>query len=256
MTALDRLIGRAFGRAIRRPPPARLAIPALAAALAIVGAAVVLLPPSGAPGAVAVGATPELSAGVPTPTPRYDFWGELFSVRDGLAYWSLTDLGERSEAVVVGFFTGEVEPGREACDEETLAAGAPREQACVSFANLPFRIDDVLAGWLPEQYVESVRLEYQVDPGLQAALAEVVPTDARLVLFIGGASNEVRSLGWDVYYAVGRGTFREVDGRVVPIGWPDDMPDDPEFGRLDGMPFERFIELVRGVSILDLTPES
>lgn len=54
---------------------------------------------------------------------------------------------------------------------------------------------------------------------------------------------------------VGQRAFREVDGRVVPVGWPDNMPDDPEFGRLEGKPFERFIEFVRRVSILDLGPE-
>ena len=44
-------------------------------------------------------------------------------------------------------------------------------------------------------------------------------------------------------------------GRVVPVGWPDDMPDDPEFGRLEGLPFEQFIDLVRRVPILDVKPE-
>jgi len=56
-----------------------------------------------------------------------------------------------------------------------------------------------------------------------------------------------------VYYALGRGkgTFREFDGRVAPIG----LPVDPERGRLEGLPFERFIALVREVPVLDLVPE-
>ncbi len=271
MAALDRLFGRAFGRPIRRLPPGRLAIPALAAGLAIVGGAVVLqpspgprqdggqaagvgaVPPSGAPGPVTVGATPEPSPGVATPTPRADFWLELSGGGGtGPAYRSLADLGERSEAVVVGSFTGELEPGREARDEGAEAAGMPREQASVFFANLPFRIDEVLGGSVPEQYRTTVKLEYQVDPGRQEALAEVVPTDARVVLFIG--SKYLRRAGIQaVYYAVGvgKGTFREVDGRVVSLA----LPDDPEIGRLEGMPFERFVDLVRRVPILDLMPE-
>ncbi len=306
MTALDRLVGRALGRPIRLPP-ARIAIPALAAVLAIVGVAVVLQRPSVAPGPVAVGSAPEVSppstgteaetcvaapevsppstrteaetsamaadvcahakleaansqkvgAGVPTPTPRYDFWLELSGGGGtGPAYTSLVDLGERSEAVVVGSFTGEVEPGREMRDEGAEANGMPREQASVFFANLPFRIDEVLAGSLPEQYRTTVKIEYMVDPGRQEALAEVVPSDARVMLFIG--SKYLRQFGiQDVYYEVGagRGTFREVDGRVVPVNWPDDLPDDPQIGRLEGMPFERFVELVRRVPILDLMPE-
>lgn len=285
MTGLDRLLGGP----IRRLPGSRLGIVGLGAVLLIGGAAAALQPPSGAPGPVAVGTGPEVSppstrteaeaspiaaeiaanvkedaanaekapAGSPTPAPRYDFWGELSGGGGSVvAYTSLAELGERSETVVVGSFTGAVEPGREACDEESLAAGAPRGQACVSFANLPFRIDEVLAGSLPEQARTTVRLEYQVDPGRQEALAEVVPIDARVVLFIG--SNDLRRAGFqDVYYAVGlgRGTFREVDGRVVPLNWPDDLPDDPRVGRLEGMPFEQFVELVRRVPILDLMPE-
>jgi len=199
----------------------------------------------------AAAATPEPSPGVPTPAPRYDFWGEFGGGGDGPAYRSLEDVGARSEAVVLGSLTGEVEPGREACDEGALAAGASRAQACIAFVNLPFRIDELLAGSLPEQYRTIVKIEKQVDPGRQAALREVVPTDERVVLFIG--SKYLRRAGiQDVYYDVGagKGTFREVDGRVVPLAlW------DPEFGRLEGMPFDQFIDLVRRVPILDLMPE-
>lgn len=268
-TALDRLVGRLADGPARRPP-ARLAVPALAAVLAIVGAALALQPPAGSqqnrgqasgagavpptatPDPVAVAATREPSPGLPTPTRMTDFWEIVSSVGEAAPYRSLTDLGERSEAIVVGSFSGEVEPGREPCDEESLAAGVPRGQACVSFANLPFRIEEVLAGTLPEQYRETVRIEYQADPARQAALVGTIPTDARFVLFIG--SKYLRRFDiQDVYYVVGggRGTFRDVDGRVVPLG----LPDDPQFGRLEGMPFEQFIDLVRRVPILDLMPE-
>jgi len=185
----------------------------------------------------------------PTTPPPFDFWGELFAVRD-LAYRSLAEVGARSEAVVVGSFTGQVEPGREPCDEESLANGVPREQACVFFANLPFRIDQILAGSLPEPNRETVKLEYMVDLDRRAALAEVVPTDERVVLFIG--SKYVRRAGiQDVYYSTAMGAFRDVDGRIVPLA----LPDDPQFGRLEGMAFEQFVEIVRQVPILDLEPE-
>lgn len=106
-------------------------------------------------------ATAAAEPGVPAgaaPPPPFDFWGELFAVRDP-AYRSLADVGARSEAIVVGSFTGDVEPGREPCDAESLANGAPRSQACVFFVNLPFRIDELLAGTLPEAYRETVKLE-------------------------------------------------------------------------------------------------
>ncbi|MBA3878020.1 MAG: hypothetical protein C0498_14070 [Anaerolinea sp.] len=304
MTARFRHFGRALRRPIRRPQPARLAILALAAVVLIVGAALVLQPPSGAPGPVAVGTAPEVSpplpevsppptacsfpevsppstrteaeasamaaeacalakheaansqkvaAGAPTPPPRFDFWGELYAFEaTGPAYRSLTDLGMRSEAVVVGSFTGAVEPGREMRDEGAEANGMPREEASVFLANLPFKIDEVLAGSLPEQYRETVNLEYLVHPSRQEALAEVVPTAERVVLFIG--SKYLRRAGiQDVYYEVGlgKGTFRDVGGTVVPLA----LPDDPKVGRLEGMPFDRFIDLVRRVPILDLMPE-
>ena len=191
--------------------------------------------------------------GAPTTTPRFDFWGDLYAFEaTGPAYRSLADLGMRSEAVVVGSFTGEVAPGREMRDLGAEANGMPREEASVFLANLPFKIDEVLAGSLPEQYRETVNLEYMVHPSRQEALAEVVPTDERVVLFIG--SKYLRQFGFqDVYYEVGlgKGTFREVGGRVVPLA----MPDDPKVGRLEGMPFDRFIDLVRRVPILDLMPE-
>jgi len=287
MTALHRLVGRALGTPIRLSAR-RIAIPSLAAVLVIVSAAVVLLSAglqqdggqasnlSGAPCPVA-GGTPlplapggaplteaecdaianELAANeraaaaskVPTAAEPFDFWGELFAVRDP-AYRSLADVGARSEVVVLGSFTGQVEPGREACDEELLASGAPLGQACVFFANLPFRIGGILAGSLPERNRETVRLEYMVDLDRRAALAEVVPTDARIVLFIG--SRELRDGGiQDVYYSPAMGAFREVDGRVVPLA----LPDDPQFGRLEGLPFERFVEIIRQVPILGLAPE-
>ena len=115
---------------------------------------------------------------------------------------------------------GEVEPGRESCDEESLADGAPREQACVFFANLPFRIDEVLAGSLPEQYRATVSLEFQADPARQVALVGAVPTDERFVLFIRVGSYWRRAGIPDVYYIVGYGdeTFRDVNGRVAPLG--------------------------------------
>jgi len=189
----------------------------------------------------------------PTTTPQPDFWHLLYAFEaTGPAYRSLADLGARSEAVVVGSFTGEVEPGREVRDLGAEADGMPREQASVFLANLPFRIDEVLAGSLPDQYRTTVKLEYMVHPSLQEALREVVPTDARVVMFIG--SKYLRRAGiQDVYYAVGigTGTFRDVGGRVVPLA----LPDDPQFGRLEGMPFEQFIDLVRRVPILDRMPE-
>ncbi len=285
MTVFDRLFGRAFGRPLRRLSPAQVALAGLATVLAVAGVAVVLQPSPVAPGPVAGAAapdlspgvrtrtvaeaeaianeaeanakedaaTPDLSPGVPTNTPQADFWHLLYAFEaTGPAYASLTDLGERSEAVVMGSFTGEVESGREPCDEESLANGTPREQACVFFANLPFRIDEVLAGSPPEQFRNSVKIEYMVRPSRQAALAEVVPTDERVVLFIG--SKYLRRAGiQDVYYAlgIGQGTFRDVDGRVVPLA----ATADTELGRLEGMPFEQFVELVRRVPILDLMPE-
>ena len=91
-----------------------------------------------------------------------------------------------------------------------------------------------------------------VRPSRQALLPEAAPTDERVVLFI--ASKYLRRAGiQSVYYSVGvgKGTFRDVGGRVVSLG----LPDDPEFGRLEGLPFERFVELVRQVPILDLMPE-
>ena len=147
---------------------------------------------------------------------------------------------------------GEVEPGRESCDEESLADGAPREQACVFFANLPFRIDEVLAGSLPEQYRATVSLEFQADPARQVALVGAVPTDERFVLFIRVGSYWRRAGIPDVYYIVGYGdeTFRDVNGRVAPLG----LTGQPELTRLEGMPFEQFIDLVRDVPILNLEP--
>jgi hypothetical protein len=260
MTALDRLVHRAFGRPIRRPSAAQLAIPGLAAVLGVVLGAALVLQPSPGPGqdggpASGVGAV--RSFGAPSQVADAGFWDLLYAFEGtGPAYRSLADLGKTSEAVVVGSFTGEVEPGREPCDEGSLANGVPRAQACVFFANLPFRIDEVLAGSLPEQYRTTVKIEYMVRPSRQEVLPEVVPTDERIVLFIG--SKYLRQFGiQDVYYevGVGRGTFREVDGRVVPVNWPADLPDDPQFGRLEGMPFERFVELVRRVRILDLMPQ-
>jgi hypothetical protein len=295
MTALSRLVGRALGLPVRLASPRIAFPALAAGLVIVSAAVVLLSPGSqqdggqasdggqatnlsGAPCPVPAGGTPlPLAPGPPRPqaecdafaeefaaneraaaasraptTPeRFDFWGELFAVRDP-AYRSLAEVGARSEAVVVGSFTGEVEQGREPCDEESLANGAPRGQACVFFANLPFRIDEILAGSLPERNRETVKLEYMVDLDRRAALAEVVPTDARIVLFIG--SKELRDGGiQDVYYSVGvgKGTFRALDGRVVPLA----LPDDPQFGRLEGMPFEQFVELVRRVPILDLMPE-
>jgi len=311
MTGLDRLVGRALGRPVRLASP-RIAVPALAAGLVIVSAAVVVLssggtggprgadgqarsqqdggqasvggqatdlsgaqcpaPPGGTPlplppgsprpqaecdalaeEAAANGRAAAASKAPTTPASPPDFWHLLYAFEaTGPAYRSLADLGERSEAVVVGSFTGEVEPGREPCDEESLAGGAPREMACVFFANLPFRIDEVLAGSLPEPYRTSVKIEYMVDLRLQEALREVVPTDARVVMFIQEGSYWRNAGIQGMYVAVGiaKGTFRDVDGRVVPLA----LPDDPQFGRLQGMPFEQFMELVRRVPIRDLMP--
>ena len=192
-------------------------------------------------------------SGAPTPTPPYDFWGELSGGGHDPAYRSLAGLGERSEAVVVGSFTGEVESGRELCDVESLAGGPTRGEACVAFVNLPLRIDALLAGSLPEEHRETVRIEYQVDRGRQQALAEAVPSGDRIVLFIQSGDPWRRAGVQDVFYAVGsgNGTFRVVDGRVVPLV----LVDDPHFGRLDGMPFEAFVEVVGSIRILDLQPE-
>jgi len=293
MAALHRLVGRALGRPVRLASP-RIAVPALAAGLVIVSAAVVLLSAglqqeggqasaggqatdlSGLPCPVPAGGTPlPLAPGPPRPQAEcdafaeelvaneraaaasraptapegFDFWGELFAVRDP-AYRSLAEVGARSDAVVVGSFTGEVEPGREMRDEGSEANGMPREEASVFFANLPFRIDQILAGSLPERNRETVKLEYMVDLDRRAALAEVVPTDARIVLFIG--SRELRDGGiQDVYYSTGMGAFRDVDGRVVPLA----LPDDPQFGRLEGLPFEQFVEIIRQVPVLGREPE-
>ena len=289
MTTLERLLGRAFGRPIRRMSPARVALAGLATVLAVAGVAVVLQPSPVGPGPVAYAAAPDLSPGirtrtdeeaeaiakeaeanamedatasesspaVATLTPPLDFWHFVGGGGGGTGpvYTSLTGLGERSGAVVVGSYTGDVTPGREPCDEESLAGGAPREQACVFFANLTFRIDEVLAGGLPEQHRETVKLEYMVDqggPSRLEALEAAVPPDQRVVLFI-RSKDPRRGDTQDVYYAVGQGTgtFRDVDGRVVPLA----AADDTELGRLEGMPFEQFVELVRRVPILDLMPQ-
>jgi len=90
------------------------------------------------------------------------------------------------------------------------------------------------------------------EPYPQDAVREVVPSDERVVMFI--ASRYLRRPGVeDVYYAVGtgEGTFRDVGGRIEPLA----LPDDPQFGRLEGMPFEQFVDLVRQVPILDRMPE-
>lgn len=285
MTALDRLVEQALGLPLRLAWR-RNAVPVLAVGLVVaIGAVALLSPPwsrqdggqgsgaSGASGPVDVGAAAQPTMGVPprlqadlsairselaarpkpTAPSEPNFWELLYAFEGtGPAYRSLTDLGKTSEAVVMGSFTGAVEPGRVPCDQQQLADGDPPEQACVFFANLPFRIDEVLAGSLPDQYRASVKLEYMVRPSRQALLPEAAPTDEQIVLFIG--SKGLRDHGiQDVYYevGVGKGTFRNVDGRVVPLA----LPDDQEVGRLDGMPFERFIELVRRVPILDLMPE-
>ena len=124
MTALDRLFGRALGGRTRRLSPARMAVGAVGALIVVAGAAALLqrptaaepsgagaLAPSGVPGSVAVGAsaapTPETpTPETPTPTPLSDFWDILSPLRDPRDR-SLVDLGERSEAAVVGSFTGE-----------------------------------------------------------------------------------------------------------------------------------------------------
>jgi len=210
--------------------------------------------------AVADKATPETRApAVASRAPAVDaaarqrarsdrFWHQLTGAFEasGPTYLSLADLGARSEAIVLGTFTGEVELGRVIRDSPSDPT------AGVYFANVTFRVEEVLGGSLPEPYPETVKLEYMVPrPESVESLAEVVPTE-RTVLFIG--SKYLRRGGIpDVYYALGRGkgTFREFDGRVAPIG----LPVDPERGRLEGLPFERFIALVREVPVLDLVPE-
>lgn len=264
MAALDRLFGRAFGRPASRLSPARLTVVGLAGVLAVVGAAAILWPAPGSQLGGGPSRPPPSEAATlaePTAVPHdlsahdlfWDMAGVLGGGVDGPWYGSLADLGKRSEAIVLGSFTGEVERGREPCDEESVANGAPREQACVFFTNVTFRIDEVLAGSLPEQYRKAVKLEYMLaqSPDL-ALLPAAMPTDERIVVFIG--SKYLRRVGIEaVYYAAGagKGTFLEVDGRT----WTVKLRDDPEFGRLDGMPFERFVELVRSVPVLDLMPE-
>lgn len=176
------------------------------------------------------------------------FWHQIAGSFEasGPTYLSLADLGARSEGIVLGTFTGEVEIGRVIRDSPSDPT------AGVYFANVTFRVEEVLGGGLPEQYRERVKVEYMIPrPESVASLAEVVPTE-RTVLFI--ASKYLRRGGiQDVYYSVGlgTGTFPELEGRVAPLG----LPVDPERGRLEGMPFERFIALVREVPVLDLMPE-
>ena len=92
-----------------------------------------------------------------------------------------------------------------------------------------------------------------VRPSRQEALREVVPTDERVLMFIQEGSYWRRVGGQAIYVAVGiaKGTVRDVGDRVVSLA----LPDDPTMGRLEGMPFEQFVDLVRRVPILDLMPE-
>jgi len=176
------------------------------------------------------------------------FWHQLtgFFEASGPRYRSLDELGARSEAIVLGTFTGQVELGRVIRDSRS------DPNAGVFFANVTFGVDEVLAGSLPEAYRQRVQIEFMIRrEEAVASLAEVVPTE-RSVLFI--ASRYLRRAGIeDVYFLVGlgAGTFRELADRVAPVG----LPVDPQRGRLEGMPFDEFVDLVREVPVLDLLPE-
>ena len=174
------------------------------------------------------------------------FYGRLYGFEaSGPVPASLADLGRYSQAVVLGRFDGRVEPGRVVGD-----SGLGPEYD-VYFANVGFRIEAILAGSLPAADASDLLLEYLVaGPDEIAALKATLPTE-RTVMFVG--SKYLRRAGIaTVYYesGLGRGTFRELDGRTAPVG----LTTDPQFGRLEGLPFADFLDLVRRIPILDEMP--
>jgi len=173
------------------------------------------------------------------------FYGRLYGfAASGVVLDSLEELGQYSQAVVLGRFDGRVEPGRVVGDPASTLG----HKYDVSFANLGFSIEAILAGSLPAADAKDLLLEYLVGgPDEIRALADTLPTE-RTVMFIG--SKYLRAAGIPtVYYEVllGRGTFRELDGRTAPVG----LMTDRQFGRLEGLPFGDFLDLVRQIPILD-----
>jgi hypothetical protein len=175
------------------------------------------------------------------------FYGRLYGFEAvGPVPTSLADLGRYSQAVVLGRFDGRVEPGRVVGDSSL----GPEYD--VSFANVGFKVEAILAGTLAAADASDLLLEYLVaGPDEIAALKATLPTE-RTVMFVG--SKYLRRAGIaTVYYQSGlggRGTFRELDGRTAPVG----LATDPQFGRLEGLPFADFLDLVRHIPILDEMP--
>ncbi|HWP63712.1 MAG TPA: hypothetical protein VNO86_09605 [Candidatus Binatia bacterium] len=174
------------------------------------------------------------------------FYGRLYGFEAvGPIPTSLAEIGRTSQAVVLGRFDGRVEPGRVVVASDI----DPRYDAY--FANVGFRIEAILAGNLPAADADDLLIEYLVaGPEEIRALAGTLPTE-RSVLFVGSKYLRARGIP-TVYYEVGlgRGTFRELDGRTAPVG----LTTDPQFGRLEGLPFTDFIDLVRQIPILDEMP--
>lgn len=176
------------------------------------------------------------------------FYGRLYGFEaSGPVPASLADLGRYSQAVVLGRFDGRVEPGRVVGDPESTLGPA----YYVYFANVGFRVEAILAGSLPAADASDLLLEYFVaGPDEIAALKATLPTE-RTVMFVGSKYLRRAGIG-TVYYesGLGRGTFRELDGRTAPVG----LTTDPQFGRLEGLPFGDFLDLVRRIPILDEMP--
>lgn len=174
------------------------------------------------------------------------FYGRLYGFEaSGPIPTSLAEVGRYTQAVVLGRFDGRVEPGR------VVGSSSLGPLYDTYFANIGFRIEAILAGSLPAEDSSALLLEYLIGgPDEIPTLKATLPTE-RTVMFVG--SKYLRRGGIEtVYYesGVGRGTFRELDGRTVPVA----LPSDPQFGRLEGLPFDAFLDLVRRVPILDEMP--
>lgn len=179
------------------------------------------------------------------------FYGRLYGfAASGPVLDSLAELGRYSQAVVLGRFDGRVEPGRVVSDP-TSTLGHKYD---VYFANIGFSIEAILAGNLPAADAADLLLENLVGgPNEIATLAGTLPTE-RTILFV-ARTDLTRRQGGTVagarllYYIVGlaNGAFRELDGRTAPVG----LMTDPQFGRLEGLPFADFLDLVRQVPTLD-----
>jgi hypothetical protein len=177
------------------------------------------------------------------------FYGRLYGFEAvGPIPTSLAEIGRTSQAVVLGRFDERVEPGRVVGDPESTLGPA----YYVYFANVGFRVEAILGGSLPAADASDLLLEYYVaGPDEIAALKATLPTE-RTIMFVDRKRSGLMAGGRALYYEVGlgRGTFREFDGRIAPLV----LTTDPEFGRLDGLPVADFLEIVRRVPILDEMP--